>query len=123
MRHTNCAMTGLAGVVLLLLAAQASAADEPEIAVEASASEIFIGESVDYVVEIRNVKNPAAPDLSALRQDFDVVSAGDESHNQSSTFIYQRQSHPAEQLRSRLPVPPDAEANRQAGDPGPDRDD
>ena len=63
------------------------AADEPEIAVEASASEIFIGESVDYVVEIRNVKNPSPPDLSALRQDFDVVSAGDESHNQSSTFI------------------------------------
>ena len=88
MRHTNCAMTGLAGVALLLLAAQASAADEPEIAVEAGASEIFIGESVDYVVEIRNVKNPAAPDLSALRQDFDVVSTGDESHNQSSTFIF-----------------------------------
>ena len=60
MRHTHCAMTGLAGVALLLLAAQASAADDPEIAVEASASEIFIGESVDYVVEIRNVKNPAA---------------------------------------------------------------
>ena len=75
MRHTHCAMTGLAGVaLLLLLAAQASADDEPEIAVEASASEIFIGESVDYVVEIRNVKNPASPDLSALRQDFDVVS-------------------------------------------------
>ena len=87
MRHANCAMTGLAGVALLLLAAQASADDEPEIAVEASASEIFIGESVDYVVEIRNVKNPAPPDLSALRQDFDVVSTGDESHNQSSTFI------------------------------------
>ena len=33
------------------------------------------------------MKNPSPPDLSALRQDFDVVSAGDESHNQSSTFI------------------------------------
>ena len=61
MRHTHCAMTGLAGVALLLLAAQARADDEPEIAVEASASEIFIGESVDYVVEIRNVKNPSPP--------------------------------------------------------------
>jgi hypothetical protein len=81
-------MTGLAGVVLLLLAAQAGAADEPEIVVEAGASEIFIGESVDYVVEVRNVKDPAAPDLSALRPDFDVVSTGDESHNQSSTFIF-----------------------------------
>ncbi len=62
-------------------------ADEPEIVVEASAGEIFIGESVNYVVEIRNVKSPSSPDLSALRQDFDVVSNGDESHNQSSTFI------------------------------------
>jgi len=87
MRHANCAMTGLAGVALLLLAPQARADDQPEIVVEAGASEIFIGESVDYVVEIRNVKNPAPPDMAALRQDFDVVAAGDESHNQSSTFI------------------------------------
>jgi hypothetical protein len=88
MRQTNCAITGLAGVAIFLVAAHARAADEPEIAVEASASEIFVGESVDYVVEIRNVKNPSSPDLSALRQDFDIVSAGDESHNQSSTFIF-----------------------------------
>jgi len=87
MRHTHYAIFGLAGVALLLLAGRASASDEPEIAVEAGATEIFIGESVDYVVEIRNVKNPAPPDVSALRHDFDVVSAGDESHNQSSTFI------------------------------------
>ncbi|MGO9471307.1 MAG: BatD family protein [Isosphaeraceae bacterium] len=87
MRHIYSAMTTLATVVILLVAAQASAADEPEIAVEAGASEIFIGESVDYVVEIRNVQNPPAPDLAALRQDFNVVATGDESHNQSSTFI------------------------------------
>ena len=81
-------MIGSAGVALLvLLSAQAIAADDPEIAVEASATEIYIGESIDYVVEIRNAQNPAAPDLSAIRQDFDVVSAGDESHNRSSTFI------------------------------------
>jgi hypothetical protein len=88
MRHTLCTMSGLVGVALfLLLSAQANAADEPEIAVEASATEIYSGESVDYVVEIRNAQNPTAPDLSAARQDFDVVSAGDESHNQTSTFI------------------------------------
>ena len=85
MRHTPNAMTGLA--LLLLFAAQASAADEPEIAVETSATEIYIGESVDYVVEIRNAQNPEAPDLAAIRQDFDVVSTGDESQNRSSTFI------------------------------------
>ena len=87
MRRAHHVITGLACVALLLVAAQANAADEPEIVVEAGASEIFIGESVDYVVDIRNVKDPVPPDLSALRQDFDVVSAGDESHNQSSTFI------------------------------------
>jgi hypothetical protein len=85
MRRTTFAM---AGAALLLLAAHAHADDEPEIAVEAGASEIFVGESVDYVVEIRNAKNPAPPDLKALRADFEVVSAGDESHNQSSTFIF-----------------------------------
>jgi hypothetical protein len=85
MRQTTLAM---ASALLLLLAAQARSDDEPEIAVEASASEIFAGESVDYVIEIRNVRNPAQPDLKALKQDFDVVSAGDESQNRSSTFIF-----------------------------------
>ena len=55
MRHTNWAKAGVAGVALLLLAARASAQDEPEIVVEAGASEIFAGESVDYSIEIRNV--------------------------------------------------------------------
>ena len=88
MRQTSVAMISLAGMVLLLVVAPARADDEPEIAVEAGASEIFVGESVDYVVELRNVKNPPQPDLSALRQDFDIVSAGDESHNQSSMFMF-----------------------------------
>jgi hypothetical protein len=87
MRHASYAMTGVAVVALFLLAGQVRADDEPEIAVEADASEIFIGESVDYLVEIRNVKNPAPPDLSALRPDFDVVATGNESRNQSSTYI------------------------------------
>ncbi len=55
MRYTQRTMTGSVGVAfLLLLSAQSHAADEPEIAVEASATEIYIGESIDYVVEIRN---------------------------------------------------------------------
>ena len=87
MRHTYSARTVLAIAALLLLVAKVRADDEPEVAVEVGASEIFIGESVNYVVEIRNVKNPAAPDMTALRRDFDVVANGDESHNQSSTFI------------------------------------
>ena len=123
MNATNChavAMTGLAGAgcSLLLSPRTASADDEPEIVVEAGASEIFIGESVDYVVEIRNVKNPAPPDLSALRQDFDVVAARRRVAESIVHVHHQRQGHPAEQLRSRLSFPPDAEANRQADDPG-----
>jgi BatD DUF11 like domain len=87
MRQIPCVTFGLTVAALsLVLVAPARAADDPEIAVEASASEIYIGESIDYVVEIRNVKNPAAPDLAALRQDFNVISNGDESHNQSSIF-------------------------------------
>ena len=33
------------------------------------------------------MKNPAAPDLTALRRDFDVVATGDDSHNQTSMSI------------------------------------
>ena len=89
MRRIPRETVGLAvAALLLILALRARAADDPEIAVESSANEIYIGESIDYTVEIRNVKNPVAPDLSALRRDFDIVSNGDESHNQSSTFIF-----------------------------------
>jgi BatD DUF11 like domain len=79
----------LAGLVLCLLVSQARADDEPEIAVEAGATEIFIGESVDYSVEIRNAKNPSPPDLTALRGTFDVVANGDESHNRTSMIFNQ----------------------------------
>jgi hypothetical protein len=81
-------MTGLAAFAFLVLVAKAKAVDEPEIAVEAGAAEIFIGESVDYLVEIRNVKNPSPPDMAAVREDFDVAAGGDESRNQSSTMIF-----------------------------------
>jgi hypothetical protein len=69
-------------------AAPATAADRPEIAVQASADEVFSGESLDYLVEIRNVEDPSPPDLAALRDDFDVKPNGDQSRNQSSTTIF-----------------------------------
>jgi hypothetical protein len=90
MRPSNCVAAGLA---ILLLAAQAAADDAPEIAVEAGASEIFIGESVDYAVELRNVKDPSPPDLSALRPDFEVVSQAMSrviSHPRSSSMAGSR---------------------------------
>ena len=71
MRRTRYATFALVvEALLLVLAAPARAADDPEIAVEASANEIYIGESVDYVVEIRNVKSPSAPGPSTLAQRF-----------------------------------------------------
>ena len=87
MRHFHSMTTVLVGLALFVLTAHAQADDEPTIAVEAGASEIYIGESVDYAVEIRNVKNPSPPDMSAVRRNFEVVAMGDESHNQSSTYI------------------------------------
>jgi hypothetical protein len=75
------------GLILALCSAQARADDAPEIANEVGATEIFIGESVDYVVEVRNVDDPPAPDLSAVRTNFDVSANGDESRNQSSISI------------------------------------
>src|SRR5258708_2524410 len=81
----------LAILALLLSATAAHAAEPPEIAVQAGASEIFAGESVDYIVEIRNVKKPPAPDVEALREDFDVVARGNESHNQSTVMSFNGQ--------------------------------
>lgn len=77
----------LTWMMCLAIALSAEAAESPEIAVEASAEEIYTGESVDYYVEIRNVKNPVPPDMTDLREEFDVAAKGDEARNQSSTFI------------------------------------
>src|SRR5262249_16337540 len=74
--------TTLVCLALAVLAAPALGAEAPEIVAELGAEEIFIGESVDYVVEIRNVESPEAPDVSRLREDFDVAANGDESRNQ-----------------------------------------
>ena len=74
-------------VCLWLTAQKSEAAETPEIQVVTSAEEIFIGDSIDYQVEIRNVQNPPAPDLSAIKELFDVVATGDQSRDQSSISI------------------------------------
>jgi hypothetical protein len=72
---------------------QARAADEdPQIVSEMKASEIFLGESVEYHVTLRNVKKPAAPDLSAFASDFTVASAGDRSLDQNMIYSINGQS-------------------------------
>ena len=85
--HRKTAGMAVLCLVFSLLAAVASAADVPEIHVAIGAEEIFAGESVDYQVEIRNAKDPVAPDLSAIGESFEIVSAGNESRDQSSISI------------------------------------
>jgi hypothetical protein len=80
------------GLLFLLLSTIVTApvsGDEqkPEIRVGISAEEIFVGETIDYQVEIRNSENPSAPDMSPLQENFRVTSNGDHSRNQATTLI------------------------------------
>ncbi len=77
----------MATVCLCLTAQRTEAAETPEIQAVTSAEEIFIGDSIDYQVEIRNVQNPPTPDLSAIKEQFDIVATGDQSRDQSSISI------------------------------------
>jgi len=84
--HVGLSLSALLSA-FLLVDTSAFCADKPEIDVAVSTEEIFVGETIDYQVEIKNVENPPAPDVSALKEQFDVVASGDQSRNQSSTFI------------------------------------
>lgn len=91
-RHSGFRYTYLQRLYFLLLGMLVTvpaSADEqqPEIRVGISAEEIFVGETIDFQVEIRNAENPSAPDISALQEQFKVIPNGDHSRNQSSTFI------------------------------------
>ena len=77
----------MATVWLWLTVQDSVAAETPEIQVATSAEEIFVGDSVDFQVDIRNVQNPPAPDLSAIKDQFDVVATGDVSRDESSISI------------------------------------
>ncbi len=91
-RHMECAYyfdfcrICLCLLFLIHFAAPLSA-QSPKIKASVDAQEIFLGETVDYQIEIRNVESPPQPDLSAVRLEFDVELTGDESRNQSSTTI------------------------------------
>jgi len=62
-------------------------AQAPRIEVAVSADSIFIGETIDLQVEVQNSENPKAPDLTPLKESFEIESLGNESRNQSSTII------------------------------------
>ena len=73
--------------LLLIQGVTVARAATPEILVAASVEEVFIGDSLDYQVEVRNLSNPVTPDLSALKELFEVVATGDQSRDQSSVTI------------------------------------
>jgi len=81
----------IAAALLLVSAALCRAplcrAEEPQLQAQAGSAEIYLGESLDYHVGLRNVKTPKLPDMSALAADFDVVATGDQSQNQFSMNI------------------------------------
>ena len=87
--HGHSILRGLLFVLLSTMVTSFSSADEqqPEIRVGISAEEIFVGETIDYQVEIGNTENPSGPDVSALQEQFKVTANGDQSRNQSSTLI------------------------------------
>ncbi len=76
----------------LLLAFQAlggssfagEADDGPELNVQLDPKDIFMGETATYLVQVRNLKNGAKPNLSDFDKDFSVKEAGDQSQNSTS---------------------------------------
>jgi hypothetical protein len=87
--HSYSILRGFLFVLLSTMVTSFSSADEqqPEIRVGISAEEIFVGETIDYQVEIRNTETPSAPDVSTLQEQFKVTANGDHSRNQSTTLI------------------------------------
>ncbi|WP_397569813.1 BatD family protein [Schlesneria sp. T3-172] len=78
-----------AGIWLLvcLIGTAELIAAAPEVRVVTSAEEIYVGDSIDYQVEVQNVESPPRPDLSGFEELFDVAAKGDSSRNQSSITI------------------------------------
>ena len=72
----------------LLCGHAASASDdsvgEPELVVQLDPKDIFLGETATYLVQVRNLKNGAKPNLIDFDKDFTVKEAGDQSQNSTS---------------------------------------
>jgi len=78
----------LAPVAAAVASARASARQEtPRIECRLERDRCYEGESISYVVFARDVDDSEAPDLSALRADFDVKDLGSRSTNSSSIQV------------------------------------
>lgn len=80
------AVAGIAWIGLGTAAGSHATAQEPQISAQLNASEVFVGESLYYTVEISNVDDPPEPDLSEFT-DFDVRLQGQRSQNSMSVVI------------------------------------
>jgi len=75
--------------VLSILCAFGSYASSapPEMEASVNSTELFVGESIDYQLEIRNVESPQRPDVALWKENFQIELVGDQSRDQSSTYI------------------------------------
>jgi len=85
------AMTGRVACTLVVMAAlvasSARTGEAPEIVVKLSTAELYVGESADYHVSIKNITNPVVPDLTAFSADFDYRLMTEQPRTEISTTI------------------------------------
>lgn len=62
-------------------------AQGPKIEASINTDSIFVGETIDLQIEVKNIEDPQPPDITALQELFEIESLGNESRNQASTFI------------------------------------
>lgn len=86
-RKSLCAPLRCAALLALWAAVIAVAGEEPQVIAQIGSDEIYMGESVEYQVQLRNIKTPVPPDMSAFDADFMVTQNGDRSLNRFSTLI------------------------------------
>lgn len=77
----------LAVPTLLILASTTAIAADPEVKVQIEKQSMYLGESVIYNVLLNHVDQPAEPDLTAIRESFDVEKLGEQDQNSNSITI------------------------------------
>jgi hypothetical protein len=73
--------------LVVFLFSSATQAQSPKLVASVASSEVYEGESIEFVLELANAEKPGKPDVAPLRENFIVEDLGDESRNQSSTLI------------------------------------
>ena len=94
-RFARCVCTTVTIIlaVVLLPMTAVCAEGKPEILTEVDPKDIFLGETATFLVQIKNLKKPVAPDMSAFETDFTVRSQGDRTQDQSMINIVNGQMY------------------------------